>query len=121
MQRPASNRAWCVRWDELSSLLLEELKKPDCDVDQVKELVASRRRLTMANPVNTETEPALSEEAQRAWLLKAQARERDIEELARTVQERVARSILSNKAGRTVRQHFKNAAETPVRVFNAQV
>lgn len=120
MPRPASNRAWCVRWDELSTGLLEELEKPDCDVARVTELIRERRRLTTARPVNRPGDPVVSEEEQRLWLERSLAREGRLAELAREVRDRVGRSLTSLDAGKSVRRRF-GSQDSPPRVFSTQV
>ena len=120
MPRPASNRAWCQRWDELSTALLEELEKPDCDVARVTELVRERRRLTTAQPVNRPGDPVVPEDEQRAWLERSLDREKRLATLAEEVKDRVARSLISLGAGRTVRRRFSSEEDAP-RVFSTRV
>jgi hypothetical protein len=120
MPRPASNRGWCDRWDELSTLLLEELEKPDCNVSRVTELVRERRRLTTADPVNGPGEVLVSEEEQRVWLERSLRREDRVAALAEQVKERVGRSLASLKAGRAVRDRFDRNEAAP-RVFSTRM
>lgn len=118
--RPASNRAWCKQWDRVSSALVDELQKPDCEVARVIEIIRERRRLTTANPVPAPGDLVVSEEEQRAWLENALERERAVSDLVREVQDRIARSLLSLKAGRRVRDRF-DAAEAKPKVFSTRV
>lgn len=120
MPRPASNRAWCLRWDELSTDLLEELEKPDCDVARVTELIRERRRLTTAHPVNRPGDPVVPEAEQRVWLERSLEREGRLAELAREVKSRVGRSLTSLDAGRSVRRRFSTDESSP-RVFSTRV
>lgn len=118
--RPASNRRWRERWDELSSALVEELERPDCDVGRVTELVRDRRRLTTAAPTNQPGDPLISEDEERAWLERALDRERVVSELAHRVQDRIERSLISLKAGRRVRDHFDDGEARP-KVFSTRL
>lgn len=120
MPRPASNRAWCRRWDELSTELLEELKKAECDVERVTELVRERRRLTTAQPVNQPGDPIVPEEEQRVWLERSLERESRLADLASEVKERIGRSLTSLKAGRAVRDRFDYGESEP-RVFSTRM
>lgn len=118
--RPASNRDWCKKWDRLSTELVAELEKPDCEVERVIELIRERRRLTTANPTPLPGDPVVPEEEQRAWLERALERERTVSELAREVQDRIGRSLVSLRAGRRVRDRF-DAAEARPKVFSTRV
>lgn len=120
MPRPASNRAWCQRWDELTAQLLEELGRPDCDVAAVTELIHERRRLTTAQPLNQPGDPVVTEPEQRAWLERSLAREGQLALLAGEVKDRVARSLTSLKAGRAVRDRFDKSESEP-RVFSTRM
>lgn len=120
MQRPASNRAWCRRWDELSTRLLEELQKPECDIERVTELVRERRRLTTAGPVNRPGELEVPEDEQRQWLHESLERERLVAEQANEVRDRIGRSLTSIRAGRAVRSRFGDS-ETKPRVFSTRL
>ena len=120
MQRPASNRAWCDRWDELSERLLVELAQPQCEIAKVSALIQERRRLTTAFPVNQPGDPVVSEEEEELWLERALDRETRLASLAVSVRERLGQSLTSLKAGRTVRTRFDHAEAKP-RVFNTQV
>jgi len=118
--RPASNRAWCIRWDELSTALLEELQNPDCDVNRVADLIRERRRLTTARPVNRPGEPEISEEDQVRWLERSLQREAMLADLAREVKDRVVRSMASLEAGQKVRHRFGSAEAKP-RMFSTRI
>ena len=120
MARPASNRGWCVRWDELSVELLEELEKPDCNVAQVRALIRERRILTTASPVHRPGESPVPEDEQREWLRRSLEREERIVRLAEEVKGRLGKSVVSLQAGRAVRSRF-NTAETRPRVFSTRL
>ena len=120
MQRPASNRAWCERWDSLSQELLDELRQPNCRVDKVSELVRERRRLTTAHPVNGVGDPVVPIDEQRRWLKQSLERESRLAQLAVEVKEGLSRSLISLRAGRAVRTRFDSTEAVP-RVINTQV
>lgn len=120
MPRPASNRAWCQRWDELSSLLLDELGKQDCDVTRVTELIRQRRRLTTHCPAGGPEDPVVPEQEQMEWLKRSLEREGRLAELALEVRERLGRSLTSLEAGRAVRSRFESDDAKP-RVFSTRV
>ncbi len=121
MSRPASNRTWCVRWDELSNALARELSAADCDVARVTELVQERRRLTTAHPVLAPGDRPVPEDEQRRWLEASLAREGELARLAEEVRERVGRSLSSLDAGRAVRRCFETEGGPEPRVFSTRV
>lgn len=120
MQRPASNQAWCNRWDELSEELVQELSRPRCDTSRVSELVRERRRLTTAQPRNQKGDPVVTIEEQRAWLERSLERENRLAELAMQVRDSLGLAMISLKAGKAVRGRF-GALERRPRVFSAQM
>lgn len=118
--RPASNRDWCEQWDISTNQLIEELSKPDCDVDRVVEIIAVRRRLTTASPISSTGSALVSEEEQHRWLVRALDREQRVSSLALEVKDRLGRSLVSLQSGRQVRRRF-NEVEALPRVFSTQV
>ncbi|MBX2811622.1 MAG: hypothetical protein KTR25_07425 [Myxococcales bacterium] len=120
MQRPASNRAWCSRWDELSSALEQELGRPKVDVTIVSDLLRERRRLTTAQPFNRKGDPVVPIDEQRLWLQRALEREDRLAQLANQVLDGLGRAIVSLRAGKAVRTRFASAERKP-RVFSTHM
>ena len=120
MQRPVSNAQWCRRWDELTTRLILELERVDCDVSRVQQLVSDRRRLTTAHPAIKNSEDELDEESQRAWLVGSLERESRLRELVVQVKDRIGCSLDSIHASGLVRSHFKDYDKVE-HVFNCQL